>query len=358
MDEPRAREPTAPAPPREEADELPEVAAAPPALGARLLDWRTLLSFAVGFGLLFLAYQRLNVDAAATWETIRQADLPLYALALLVYYAAFLVRTLRWRTLLRNVGYRRREGVVMPSLLGLGRILLLSWFVNCLVPAKLGDAYRAYLLKRDAEVSFSKSFGTVLAERILDLVVLFALLGVAALVAFGAAIPGPVLSLVEIALGLAVLLVLGLAGMRLFGRLIRGWLPRRLQSKYGLFEEGTLRSFRGLPVLGVETVLIWCCEAARLFLVMQALGVGRVHPAIPLFVGLAGALLTTVPITPAGLGFVESGLVSMLLLAGGLGLVDGLNPPVALSIALLDRSISYGSIIVFGAVLHVWHGAR
>ncbi len=329
-----------------------------PPLEGSLLQPRTLLSFAVGFGLLFLAYQRLNVDAAATWETLRGADLPLYLLALAIYYVAFLLRTLRWRALLRNVGFHPREGVALPGLSGLSRILMLGWFVNCLVPAKLGDAYRAYLLKHDADVSFSKTFGTVLAERILDLIVLFALLGLAAWFAFGSAIPGSVLSMVEIALGLAVLLLVALAAMRLLGGRIRQWLPSRLQAKYGLFEEGTFSSFGGLPLLVLETLLIWLCEAARLYFVMLALDVSRVHPGVPLFLSLAGALLTTVPLTPAGLGFVESGLVSLLLLAGGLDLIAGMTPALALSIALLDRSISYASLVVFGAVLHFWRGTR
>jgi uncharacterized protein (TIRG00374 family) len=343
-------------PPTPDDEEAP--GAAPPALAARLVQPRTLISFAVGFGLLFVAIQRFDVNLAATWEVLRRANLPLYLLALLVYYVAFVFRSMRWRTLLRNVGYRRREGVALPPLGGLARILLLSWFVNCLVPAKLGDAYRAYLLKRDADVSFSKTVGTILAERVVDLLVLGVLLAVAAVVAFGAALPTAVLSLMELALALAVLLVIALAAMRLLGRRIRGWLPFRLQGKYGLFEEGTLQSFRALPSVTAYTTAIWLLEAARLYLVMLAIGVGRAHPAVPLFIGLAGALLTTIPVTPAGLGFVESGLVSLVLLAGGLDLLAGISTPVALSIALLDRSITYLSLIVFGAVLHLWPGKR
>jgi glycosyltransferase 2 family protein len=346
------------APPPELDDDGTTEAAAPPSLAGRLTQRRTLVSFAIGLGLLFLAYQRLNVDAAATWQTLRGADLRLYLLALVVYYVAFLLRSVRWRALLRNVGYRRREVLAMPRLPGLTRILLLSWFVNCLVPAKLGDAYRAYLLRRHASVSFSKTIGTVLAERILDLVVLFGMLGVAAWAAFGDALPTSVLSLVEIALVLAVLLLIGLAAMRLLGSYIRGWLPHRLQGKYGQFEEGTLRSFQGLPLLALQTGGIWLCESLRLYLVMLALGVRPDDFAVPVFVSLAGALLSTIPLTPGGLGFVESGLVGILLVAGSLDLVAGITAETALSVALLDRSISYGSVVVFGAILHFWSGSR
>ncbi len=332
--------------------------ARPPPLGRRLTQRRTLVSFAIGFAVLFLAYQRLNVDLGATLAAMGRTNVLLYAAAVVIFYAGFIFRSLRWRVLLRNVGFHAHEGVELPPLSGLGRIILLSWFVNCLVPAKLGDAYRAYLLKRDAGVSFSKTVGTVLAERIFDLLILFALLGAAAILAFGARLPEAVLSLVEVALGLAVLLIVGLGVMRLLGGRIRTWLPLRLQSKYGLFEEGTLGSFQALPLLTLLTVIIWASEGGRLYLVMLALGVDQLHPAVPIFVSLAGALLTTVPVTPAGLGFVESGLVSLLLLAAGVGLVGGLSRELALSVALLDRSISYASLVIVGGALHLWRGTR
>ena len=47
----------------------------------------------------------------------------------------------------------------------LAQIIYVSWFANCVVPAKLGDAYRGYLLKHNGKVSFSATFGTIFAER-------------------------------------------------------------------------------------------------------------------------------------------------------------------------------------------------
>jgi hypothetical protein len=69
-------------------------------------------------------------------------------------------------------------------------------------------------------------------------------------------------------------------------------------------------------------------------------------------------LLTAVPITPAGLGFVESGLVGLVLLSGDLGLITGVTREIALAVALLDRSISYWSLIVVGLLLHLRWGNR
>ena len=72
-----------------------------------------------------------------------------------------------------------------------------------------------------------------------------------------------------------------------------------------------------------------------------------------LFVALAAALLTTLPVTPAGLGFVETSIVGILILAANFGLAPGVNENVATSVAILDRVISYWSLIVVGSILYV-----
>jgi uncharacterized protein (TIRG00374 family) len=56
-------------------------------------------------------------------------------------------------------------------------------------------------------------------------------------------------------------------------------------------------------------------------------------------------LLTVVPLTPAGLGFVELGVVGMLT-------VLGIGQQTAASIALLDRVVAYWSVIVVGAIVY------
>ena len=66
-----------------------------------------------------------------------------------------------------------------------------------------------------------------------------------------------------------------------------------------------------------------------------------------IFVALIGSLLTAVPLSPAGLGIVEAGVVGVLTVAYGVPL------PEATAIALLDRVISVFSVIVFGSIAYV-----
>lgn len=345
--------------PDQPGDRPPQARASLPAeedldpIPAKLWGLRTAVSFIAGAAIIVLVFSRLNVDANALWDRLRRADPGYYLLALAVYYLTFLVRSLRWRQLLWNVGYHGQDGVYLPALRRIARIIILSWFANCVVPAKLGDAYRAYLLKRESQVSFSKTFGTILAERIIDMLLLLALLVLSALLAFRGAMPPEVASVTEVGLALSLALAVGLLMMRHLGQTIRRLLPGRFQHHYALFEEGTLGAFQALPMVLLYSVLAWLTEAGRLYFVGLALGLTQITLPVVVFVALASALLTTLPVTPAGLGFVETAIAGILVLAANLGVAPGLDPSSATSVAILDRTISYWSIIAVGGVIYL-----
>lgn len=321
-------------------------------LRRRFFNYRTLISFIVAFGILVLVFERLDVDFSATWATITGCNPLYYVLAFLSYYLSFPLRAVRWRLLLRNAGFREEQGVHLPSLGGLTQIIMINWFVNSVLYARLGDVYRAYLLKENADVSFSKTIGTVLAERVLDIIVVFILLMVAI---FGLLLIGTtemrVVGMVLVAgiiMLLAVAILFGVMGR--FGSHLAQRLPQRVQSVYTLFEEGILGSFERLPLLGSLSIVIWLLEAGCLLLVTQALGFDIFEIGLPLilFAALVNALITAIPFTPGGLGLVESGVAGLLMSA--------LVKESAWSIALVYRSISFLSVIVIGLIVFAfWH---
>jgi uncharacterized protein (TIRG00374 family) len=144
-------------------------AAGSPPLGRRIFSLRNTVSVFLTLGVLYLVYRQvLGLDWGQVWASLRETSLGLFALAFAAFYCTFAVRALRWKTLLGNVGYGHPDGRPMPSSFGLTRIMYLSWFANCVTVARLGDAYRGYLLKREADVSFTVTLGTVLAERLLQ----------------------------------------------------------------------------------------------------------------------------------------------------------------------------------------------
>ena len=240
---------------------------------------------------------------------------------------------------MRNVLGR---GTAVPGVGYYGQLLLLGWFANSVSWFRLGDAYRAYLYSSEQCVSFARTMGTIMAERFLDalLVALLLLVATLLLISRGQGASWPVLgmALVLLALVAAMLLAMGRA---------RGWLvrrlPRRLADYYQHFHEGTLGSFRQMPAATLWGGLGWLVEVGRLYLVVQALGLDLGLPLV-IFLALANSLLTLAP-TPGGVGAVESGMV---------GLVVQLSPLTTSSAAALvvvDRAITYLSIVAFGALL-------
>jgi glycosyltransferase 2 family protein len=224
--------------------------------------------------------------------------------------------------------------------------MYLAWFANCVTIARLGDAYRGYLLKKAAGVSFAVTLGTVLAERLLDLLVLAAMMGVGVLIVFGGSLPTEATQALAAGLVLSVVGVVGLLAVRRFRWAFERVLPKRLYVHYSRLEHGVIGSFRRLPLLVAYSVVGWAIEGATLYVTATAVGT-PVSIAGALVVALAAALLTAVPITPAGLGFTEAGMVVLLQWLG-------LDAPAAGVVALLFRLITYWSIIIFGFILYVF----
>jgi len=318
-------------------------------LSSRLRQTRTIVSILIPLAIIgfFVALNRESLSKVP--GLIAGADPVLVLVAFLVFYLGFPLRGLRWAMLLRGTGFRIE---VKDST----EILYLSWLVNCLIPAKLGDVYRAYLLRINSDASLSRTFGTVFIERILDIFTI-ALLGIAAgYWSFRNGLPPEIQVVFGIAIVIVVLLAVALFTLRNFGRRILVALPfpQRIVEFYDRFEQGVFGALnrKQLPGLGLLSIAIWMTEAMRLFFVVKAFGFPDVELGISgaVFVALIGSLLTAVPLSPAGLGIVEAGIVGILTL------VYGVSLPEATAIALLDRVISVFSVIVLGSIVYAVSG--
>ncbi len=315
-------------------------------LSQRLRQTKTIVSILVPLAIIGL-FVGLNYQALSKVPgLIVGANFALVLVAFLVFYLGFPLRGWRWAILLRGTGFR--IGVKDST-----EIIFLSWLVNCVVPAKLGDLYRAYLLRINSDASLSRTFGTVFIERCLDIFTI-ALMGIAAgYWSFRSGMPQAIQLIFGIALVVVAILAVALFTLRNFGRRIliaMRFLPSRIIEFYDRFEEGVFGALkmRQLPGLGLLSVAIWMTEALRLYFVVLALNFPGVELGLSgaVFVALIGSLLTAVPLSPAGLGIVEAGIVGVLTL------VYGVSLPEATAIALLDRVISVFSVIVLGSIAY------
>ena len=323
----------------------PELNSTDVSLARRLLNWKTIGSIIFGVVLLVLLFRYVfNQDLGEIWTRISHANPAFLLLAFVAYYLTFPLRGFRWAYLLRSSG----TPVAMTDAT---EILFLSWFVNCVVPAKLGDVYRAYLLRGNYGASMSRTVGTIFIERSADIVVIFALALAAGFWSFRGRSRPDVDAVFFVGFLVAAALVALLVALRFYGHRLTRFLPGRVAELYERFHEGSTGSLtrRTLPLVVVVTVAIWILEGFRLYFVIRALNLPEVGLGISasIFVTLIGALLTAVPLTPAGVGFVEAAIVIAL---GFYGIAGG----PASAVALTDRAISILSVIVLGGILYAF----
>ncbi len=338
------------------ADALPEdladVRSGGFSLRDKFLNIKSLASFGIAFAILGFAFWRADINLADMWRQIGQTNPWLYGAGFIVFYGLFPVRALRWRIILRSAGFEVDSPQARKSWAGIGPLsefIGLSWFANCVVPAKLGDAYRGYLVKKNGNASFSRTLGTIFAERIVDMIVLFGMLVVSGLLVFQGHLNSWTERLFIIGIVLTILLVIGLMSMRYLSPLIRRALPQRFHDFYARFEEGTLSSFRPsrLPILLLLTIVVWLGESMRLFFVIEAMGGLGLSLSAIIFVALASSLLTAVPALPGGLGLVEVGIAGVMMLFS-------VGQTTSTAVAFLDRIINYWSIVILGLVLYLF----
>lgn len=135
---------------------------------------KVVIPLAVGGWLVHQQYSALNdQQRAELFTAFAQADLLWLVLATFVGWLAHVSRGWRWRYLLEPLGYRTHFWNCYHG-------VMVGYFVNMFIP-RAGEASRAASLYRSEQVPFEKGFGTVMAERVVDMAMLlvFALLALA-----------------------------------------------------------------------------------------------------------------------------------------------------------------------------------
>ena len=289
-----------------------------------------------------MAFFGFPLDLGEAWGLIASADPVLLGAAVLVHYACYFLRGARWRVLMGG------SPVPVPGFLYCGQLVLLGWFVNSVGWIRLGDPFRAHLCQREWGASFSWVMGTIVAERLLDglLVSLFLLSAGLLLLVSGQWDVGAG------ALGASLIILLGLALVLLLVPLVRWLLQRFMPSRdfsdlllsiHLRFRSGFAGGSRRFPLTALLGVLAWSAEVSRLYLVCQALGleVGLFAAAV---LSLGGSLLSLFP-TPGGIGAVEAGMAGLAVR------ISSVTLPGAAAMVLLDRAITMLSVVLTGLVL-------
>lgn len=119
--------------------------------------------------LLLLLYQ---VDLGEIEVALRDADYSLLAPSIAIYFVAVWFRAARWRFLLTPLS-------VIP-VRRLYPVVIVGYMANNLLPVRLGEVVRSYLLARQENLNTSSTLATIAVERVYDGITLLAFAALAA----------------------------------------------------------------------------------------------------------------------------------------------------------------------------------
>ncbi|MCK4807763.1 MAG: flippase-like domain-containing protein, partial [Candidatus Aegiribacteria sp.] len=107
---------------------------------------------------LYLTYRK--TDTAQLLSVLREMQWPVLLLVLLPLAFSYVFRIVRWRFLLSPIDNVSAKDAAGP--------LITGFFVNSILPGRVGEILRALLLSRRTSVPRASSFATVVLARIFD----------------------------------------------------------------------------------------------------------------------------------------------------------------------------------------------
>ena len=226
---------------------------------ARRFPWHTVVIAVLTAVLLWMFFRNVNLKEA--WEAAVHANVGLLLAAVGVTFVTYSVRAQRWRILLSPLGPVRFRTAFRTTVIGFTALFLL--------PGRVGEILRPYLLARQEGLNAASAFATVIVERLLDVIAVLLLFAVA--LPFAGVEVGPevifwtAVFVVGALVALGVLFVLAGHPERL-GRMaspIERRLPARMAAPFArlvhTFAEGliVLRNPKHLVQAGIWSLAVW-----------------------------------------------------------------------------------------------------
>jgi uncharacterized protein (TIRG00374 family) len=276
---------------------------------------------------------------ARVWDellTAIQHAVPVYlVLAVVICLGAWTLRGFRYRYIVRRLGTE-------ISITFSTACIFLSQTANLILPARLGDFVRMFVLRHEKEMAYTNSFTSIIAERVFDIVII-AVLGLCTLSFLITIVPEWFADVILFVLGLGAVLVIFLL------------VSKRFTSENRILKKilEILEQFRtvaatvpAVTTLSASSALIWIGDTIICYLVALMF-----HAEVPfLLVLLAiviGNLVKAVPVTPGGIGTYELALVVTFELGG-------VPAAVATLIAVVDHLIK-NLITLAGGVASIYY---
>jgi uncharacterized protein (TIRG00374 family) len=308
--------------------------------------WKTWLGCIISAGILYLVFRR--IDFGLLLENLQKADYVYLIPIVVIIFVTMALRAIRWGYLLqpiKRIGFHNLfEGI------------LISFMANNVLPARMGEFVRPYIIGRSERISKSASFATVVLERLFDGLTVVGLLAVVLI--FIQFPPGNIPfkrglligGYITIAICVLVLAILVITKVRLewflhiisLVRPFSATLAKSGVSGIRSFKEGLLcmENARIMVFAVFYSLVIWAFFAYSIHLIGLAFGLNLSLSAV-VMVLLAVCLAVMVPATPGYIGPYHAAVAYALVLY---------NIPLekALSLSIVFHAINYLPITLAG----------
>ena len=315
----------------------------------RSLLGRPLVWIGVAISAAAIAFAVRGLHVGDVGRTLRETNLVWLLPAIGAIVLSLYPRVRRWQVL-----FYPKTGMSRYNLYG---SMTVGYMLNDLLPLRVGELGRAYLIGEAEHVDYAQALATILVERVLDILVLFALLlALLPLVNEPRWATGSAMFLGLGTLGLAALLAtvgsfrqLALAGARKLLRVTSDETQIRVERWLGAALTGfaTLSHPRVLIEALFWSLLGWACSSVFLFCCLRALDMHLSYTA-PLFVMVAINLGMAIPSTSGYVGVYHAIVVEAMTK------VFAVDRDGAAAFAILSHAVFYVTPIILGAG-YLWH---
>ncbi len=292
--------------------------------------------------LFFLAIAFYRVQLGAVSAALASANPFWVAAAMLIYALNLALRAWRWQVILRPVA-----AIPYPIV---ARALLVGYGLNAVMPARLGELFRAEFFKKTYGLSRVWGLTSIVIERLFDGITVICCLGFGLLFA-AAARPNTGLLIKVLVTGSLLFGVLLVAAVYLSGSVMSRIVGRfpGLSGHMAMAQQGfeILRTWRTLEVVGI-TLIIYVPDALTLWFLIKAVGLTLGFSDTLVLLG-AASLSTLVPSGPAFLGTLQFAYALAVEFAGGARALGIAAATLAQLCLLLPLAVIAAAIIVHGS---------
>ncbi len=296
---------------------------------------RGVIGILIGAIFLWLALRQTSLEQV---RAILSQSNPGWLFVALGFYAAdLLVRISRWRILLRDVK--------TLSFRSVGIALIVGYAANNILPARLGELFRADFAGRRYRLSRSAIVGSIFVERVLDGLIVVLCLVVGRLFVSEQAILNS-LTAVSALLFISIFLALWFLG-RESGLDWLGRLPPAINSRIQSFRQGLLvMRGSGLSRAVNLSLIVWLLEGIMLWSVLKAVDISLGWQEMLSVVGVA-SLSTLIPSAPGFVGTYQYAYAFTVSLFG-------YEPARGVAAATAVQIFLLGSVTLVGLGLYIY----